>query len=305
MRAGIAPASVAVLLAQLVAGWPLLLGAAGAAAMAGLAGWAWPRKRTWGERVESSRRRRLHSAGAAAAGTGRLARAGGHLPRDLRAMVRQDLDRAGYELGAEELLGRLLAAEAAALVLATLLVLIVYLPVQLLMVVALPPLLVAGCLRRSARRRRTSILGELPLLVDLMALEQAGGGVGARRAMELVVARSGGPAAAIIRDCLTRSATPGSPPLDGELERAAAHYRVASLAALAAVVRIQRAEGIATGAPLGNLARGLRDRQLDRVTEEGRRALVAMLLPVAACILLPFILIVLFPAISQFGKAFS
>jgi Flp pilus assembly protein TadB len=303
--AEIEPASVAALLAQVAAGWPLLPGAAGVAALAGLAAWAWPRKRTWGERVVSSRRRRLHSDGGAAPATGWLALAGGHLPRDVRDKVRQDLDRAGYQLGAEELLGRLLAAEGASLALGTLLVLAISLPVQLLMVVALPPLLVAGAVQRSVRRRRTSILGELPLLVDLMALEQAGGGVGARRAMELVVARSGGPAAAILRDCLTRSATPGSPPLDGELERAAVNIRVAALAALAAVVRIQRAEGIATGAPLGNLARGLRDRQRDRVTEQGRRALVAMLLPVAACILLPFILIVLFPAISQFGKAFS
>jgi Flp pilus assembly protein TadB len=305
VSAGIAPASVALLLAQLAAVWPLSLGAAGAAALAGLAAWSWPRKRTWGERVLSSRRRRLRSDDGAAPGTGWLALAGGRLPRELRARIRQDLDRAGYQLGPEELLGRLLAAEAALLALATLLVVTISLPVQLLMVVAVPPLIVAGGVQRSARRRRASILGELPLLVDLMALEQAGGGLGARRAMELVVARSGGPAAAIIRDCLTRSATPGSPPLDGELERAAVRYRVAALSALAAVVRIQRAEGIATGAPLGNLARGLRDRQRDRVTEEGRRALVAMLLPVAACILLPFILIVLFPAISQFGKAFS
>ncbi len=299
MRAGISPASL------LATDWPLLVGAAAVAVLAALAGWTWPRRRTWGERVAAARRRRLQAPGSADPPRGWLARAGGRLPRHLRARVRQALDRSGYELGAEELLGRLIAAEAIALVLATLLVLSTSLPVQLLSVVAVPPLIVAGALQRSARRRRASILGELPLLVDLMALEQAGGGVGARRAMELVVARSAGPAAAIIRDCLTRSATAGSPPLDGELERAAAQYRLATLAALAAVIRIQRAEGIATGAPLGNLARGLRDRQRDRVTEEGRRALVAMLLPVAACILLPFILIVLFPAITQFGKAFS
>ncbi len=305
MSSGMAPASLAVLLAQLVTGWPLLLGAAGAAALAGLAGWMWPRKRTWGERVVSARRRRLQSGSGKASRPGWLTLAGGRLPTDLRERVRQELDRAGSGLGAEELLGRLLAAEATVLLLLTFLALTMAWPAQLLLVVALPPLMVAGGLQRSARRRRSAILGELPLLVDLMALEQAGGGIGARRAMELVVARSAGPAAAIIRDCLIRSATPGSPPLDGELERAAANCRVAALAALAAVVRIQRAEGIATGAPLGNLARGLRDRQRDRVTEEGRRALVAMLLPVAACILLPFILIVLFPAISQFGKAFS
>lgn len=299
MKAGISPASL------LVTDWPLLVGAAAVAVLAALAGWTWPRRRTWGERVAAARRRRLQAPGSADPPRGWLAMAGGRLPRDLRARVRQSLERSGYELGAEELLGRLIAAEAIALVLATLLVLTMSLPVQLLAVVAVPPLIVAGALQRSARRRRASILGELPLLVDLMALEQAGGGVGARRAMELVVARSAGPAAAIIRDCLTRSATPGSPPLDGELERAAAQYRLPAVAALAAVIRIQRAEGIATGAPLGNLARGLRDRQRDRVTEEGRRALVAMLLPVAACILLPFILIVLFPAISQFGKAFS
>lgn len=286
---------------------PLSLAAAALVALlVGMASWVWPRRPSWEEWVLAGRRRRQAAPPGAGSPGGWLAAAGSHLPRGLQARLRVELDRAGSGLTAEEFLGRNMAALAAAWLLVVALGSLGWAPLPLLLLAAgLPPLASAAWLVRATRRRRAGILDELPLLVDLMALEQTGGGIGSRRAMELVVARTTGPAAAILRDCLSRSATPGSPSLDGELEGAADHHRIPALQGLAAVVRIQRDEGIATGSPLGNLARGLRDRQRDRLTERGRRALISMLLPVAACILLPFILIVLFPAISQFGRAFS
>jgi Flp pilus assembly protein TadB len=177
-------------------------------------------------------------------------------------------------------------------------------PIAVLIVLLLP---VLGGLRilRAATARRGAAVAQLPILVDLMALEQRGGGVGARRAMELVVARVRGEAAAILRDCLTSSAAASSPPLDRQLEQAAERMQISALSALAVVIRMQREEGISAGSPLGNLARGLRDKQRDELIARGRRALVSMLLPVAVCILLPFILIILYPALERLAGALS
>jgi tight adherence protein C len=167
------------------------------------------------------------------------------------------------------------------------------------------PLVGAAEVGQRAGRRRRAILDQLPILVDLMALEQRGGGVGPRTAIELVVNRLEGDAAMLLRSCLTASATAGTPQLDRQLEMSGTQLDIAALSALAAAVRIQREEGIATSSPLGQLARGLRDRQRDDLLSRGRRALVTMLLPVALCILLPFVLIILYPAIERLSTAFG
>ncbi|MGH7610228.1 MAG: hypothetical protein ACREOD_09925 [Candidatus Dormibacteria bacterium] len=167
------------------------------------------------------------------------------------------------------------------------------------------PVLLSLHLERRLRGRRRAITDQLPILVDLMALEQGGGGIGARAAMESVVSQLGGEGARLLRACLAASATPGTPSLDKQLERAAGELGVPELAALATFVRVQREEGVAASSPLGQLARGLRDRQRDELMARGRRALVTMLLPVALCILLPFVVIVLYPALERLSRAFS
>jgi Flp pilus assembly protein TadB len=174
-----------------------------------------------------------------------------------------------------------------------------------LLVVAAVPLAVAARVVQLAGRRRRAIGDQLPILVDLMALEQRGGGVGARAAIELVVNRLNGEAALLLRGCLTLSAMAGTPQLDRQLEGAADQLGIPALSALAAVVRVQREEGVAASSPLGQLASGLRDRQKDEMLTRGRRALVTMLLPVAFCILLPFLIIILYPALARLTTAFS
>lgn len=167
------------------------------------------------------------------------------------------------------------------------------------------PLVVAARVVELAGRRRRAIADQLPILIDLMALEQGGGGVGPRTAIELVVNRTDGEAARLLRRCLTSSATAGTPQLDRQLEKAADQLAITALSALAAVVRIQREEGVSTTAPLGQLARGLRDRQKDELLSRGRKAMVKMLLPVSLCILLPFVMIILYPALARLSAAFS
>ncbi|MGA7362684.1 MAG: hypothetical protein WBZ07_07015 [Candidatus Dormiibacterota bacterium] len=179
-------------------------------------------------------------------------------------------------------------------------------PVSLaLLAVAAVPLGVAARVVQVAGRRRRAIVDQLPILVDLMALEQGGGGVGARTAIELVVNRLNGEASLLLRSCLTSSAMAGTPQLDRQLEGAADQLGIPALSALAAVVRVQREEGVSSSSPLGRLASGLRDRQKDEMLSRGRKALVTMLIPVALCILLPFVIIILYPALARLSTAFS
>jgi Flp pilus assembly protein TadB len=232
--------------------------------------------------------------------------AGRLLPAATRSALLSLLQRAGSDANPEQAVAEQLLMMLSVAVVLALPAALGLLPAWLAaaLVLLLPPLTGLRLLR-SARNRRWVTLAQLPILVDLMALEQSGGGVGARRAMELVVARVRGDGAAILRDCLSRSAASGTPPLDHQLDDRAERLRIPALAACGPVIRLQREEGIATASPFGSLARSLRDRQRDDLTTRGRRALVSMLLPVALCILLPFILIILYPALERLAGAFQ
>jgi Flp pilus assembly protein TadB len=293
-------------------------GVAGAALLASLAGLlvaAWPRRPTaeaWIRRRTQRRstHRRLEKAGirrrlsVSAWGVG--AALNHRLPPSVRTAISGQLSRAGIALPLETIVSVSMLLMVALGCLLTALVLDGVLPLNFAVLAAVAvPLVGAAEVGQRAGRRRRAILDQLPILVDLMALEQRGGGVGPRTAIELVVNRLEGDAAMLLRSCLTASATAGTPQLDRQLEMSGTQLDIAALSALAAAVRIQREEGIATSSPLGQLARGLRDRQRDDLLSRGRRALVTMLLPVALCILLPFVLIILYPAIERLSTAFG
>jgi Flp pilus assembly protein TadB len=297
----------------LQSGWlPVAVtGALGLSAALALAIWMWPHRPRWNAWVAERRSHRLTPVAAlGGARRGPLARLesvlGRSAPVGLRMQLGGQLERAGIDSTPERVLvDQLLIVLGAGVVFAILAVdgMLPY-PMAALIVLLLP---VLGGLRilRAASARRAAAVAQLPILVDLMVLEQSGGGVGARRAMELVVARVSGEAAAVLRGCLTSSAAASSPPLDRQLEQAGERMQISALSALAAVIRMQREEGISAGSPLGSLARGLRDKQRDELIARGRRALVSMLLPVALCILLPFILIILYPALERLAGALS
>jgi tight adherence protein C len=297
--------------------WPLVAGLCAAllAAAVGLLAAAWPRRPTVDDWLRRRSQRRIGSQrgirgdpGARwswvlswlATGVNR------RLPTSLQAALSGLLARAGVATPPAMLVTRCLLAMIAVWCAGSALVAegIIPLSVAVLGAVA-APVAVAAHFVQMAGRRRQAIVDQLPILVDLMALEQGGGGVGARVAMEFVVNRLEGEAALLLRSCLTASAAAGTPPLDRQLEMAADQLGIAALSALAAVVRIQREEGVSTRSPLGQLARGLRDRQRDEFLARGRKALITMLLPVALCILLPFILIILYPALARLSAAFS
>jgi Flp pilus assembly protein TadB len=301
----------------LVAPWELIAVVAAAllGSAVGIFGAAWPRHPTVEQWLRHrtqrrsqgpadrrfSHRRGLASVEARLAGVVQLS-----LPSSLKAALSSLLTRAGISTSPETAVAIFLSLLAAltAVILALAIASVMPASVAVLVVLAAPLGVVARVIQMAGRRRR-AIVDQLPILVDLMALEQGGGGVGARTAMEFVVSRLGGEAALLLRDCLTLSATSGTPQLDRQLEAAAVQLNIPALSALAAVVRIQREEGVSTTSPLGQLARGMRDRQRDELLSRGRRALVTMLLPVALCILLPFVIIILYPALQRLSAAFS
>jgi len=290
-------------------------GAALLATLAGLLAATWPRRTTADEWIRHRTERRSTARREAKQGVWRRisplvwglgAAANRRLPPAFRAAVSGELSRAGIAIPQETVVSMTLLLMVALACSLTALVFDGILPLNLaVLVVVAVPLGVAAAVGQRAGRRRRAILDQLPILVDLMALEQGGGGVGPRAAIELVVSRLEGDAAMLLRNCLTSSATAGTPQLDRQLEVAGTQLDISALSALAAAVRIQREEGVSTSSPLGQLARGLRDRQRDELLTRGRKALVTMLLPVALCILLPFVVIILYPALERLSAAFG
>lgn len=290
--------------------FPIAVVPVGGAIALGLGVWLsvarWPGHSGWADWVRRERVRRMNPPAPPPSAALLLGWVGHKLPPPIRSTLDTALRRSGSSADPEPYLGALVLGLAViALACGTASALGAVPATASAAAVLLLPMAICWRLYRGGAARRQAVAAQLPMLVDLMALEQSGGGVGARRAMELVVARSSGPAADILRECLSKSATPGSPPLDAQIELAARATGLQGIAALGVVVRLQRLEGISTGTPLGNLARSLRDRQRDALTAEGRRALVTMLLPVAGCILLPFVLIVLYPALDRLSQVFS
>ncbi len=221
---------------------------------------------------------------------------------DLRALLAGRLRRAGLTVPpgvAIGLAGLATLATAGAVVAAAALGMVVVPPPVAVAVVAGVPVLAAVDLVQRGRRRRATMLGQLPILADLMVLEQTGGGVGFRRALEEVVAQVGGLASDSLQACLAQSALAGGPHLDDRIDALAREVDLPALASLATVARLQRTEGAAVGPVLRQLASTLRDQQRDMLLAAGRRKVVQMLLPTGLCILLPFIALVLYPAVSR------
>ena len=213
--------------------WPLqiLLSAGVLATSAAVLVAIWPRRPTVDEwlgrralrRDSALRIQRVGGLGWLFAGARGLAGSlYGHLPPASRAALSGLLEREGLGTEPETLFSAtlLLTVVAAVVLLAMAGDGLVPLGIALVAVVA-APLAVVGRVVQRANCRRRAIMDQLPLLVDLMALEQGGGGVGARTAIELVVTRLNGEAAMLLRTCLTSSAMAGTPQLDRQLELAA------------------------------------------------------------------------------------
>jgi tight adherence protein C len=161
---------------------------------------------------------------------------------------------------------------------------------------ALPPIVALRALSRAARERRRRLEHELAALLELVGVELAAG-TPALSAFDAVLDRCGGELARLLRSQLIGSRIAGSAPFDARVARLGEELDVPALATLGLALALSREYGAATGPALRALAADLHADRRRNVIAVSRRALNRVLIPVAVGVLLPFMAVLLFPAV--------
>ncbi len=156
---------------------------------------------------------------------------------------------------------------------------------------------VLACLSTAAERRRRHIAGELVPLLELFTLELSGGG-SALAALGSVTVQVEGELAADLRRMLIASQVTGSVAFESRLLDYAERTGIGALASLATLLTASREYGTGTSQGVRALATDLRRAQRRELITHSRKALNQVLLPAAVGILLPFLGVLMFPAMS-------
>ena len=161
--------------------------------------------------------------------------------------------------------------------------------------------LCALAVRTSISSRRRRLAAELIPLLELFTLELSGGG-SALSALATVSSRLQGDLASDLRRMLIASQVVGSNPFESRLMRYSDHLGIPAIASLATILAASREYG--TGALQGvrALAADLRHAQRRELIAHSRRALNHVLLPAGIGVLLPFLAVVMFPAVSALQR---
>jgi Flp pilus assembly protein TadB len=180
-------------------------------------------------------------------------------------------------------------------------------PGALLLVAALaaaPPALLLLALSSAKHRRRRLAGAELASILELLGLELSGGG-SAQAGLAAVLAQTGGPLARALAELLAGSQLGGGPPFDVRLEQLAGARELPALRSLAAVLAMSRHYGSGVGDGVRALAADLRRTERRDLIARNRRAVNRVLVPAAIGVLLPFIGILLYPAVTSLLSAYS
>jgi Flp pilus assembly protein TadB len=156
-------------------------------------------------------------------------------------------------------------------------------------------------LRSAVAQRRRRLEGELVPLLELFTLELGGGG-SAVSALGSVTIQVQGELAADLRRLLIASQVAGSASLESRLVEYSDLARIPAIATLATILAAGREYG--TGAVQGvrALATDLRRAQRRELIAHSRRALNHVLLPAAVGVLLPFLAVLMFPAVTALQR---
>lgn len=156
-------------------------------------------------------------------------------------------------------------------------------------------------LRSAIARRRRRLEGELVPLLELFTLELGGGG-SAVSALGAVTMQVQGELAADLRRLLIASHVAGSDSLESRLNEYAERLELRAIGSLAMILAASREYG--TGAVQGvrALATDLRRSQRRDLIAHSRRALNHVLLPAAVGVLLPFLAVLMFPAVTALQR---
>lgn len=168
--------------------------------------------------------------------------------------------------------------------------------------------LMGGCagfayvLHASIERRRRRSLGELVPLLELFTLELSGGG-SALSALGSVCVQVESELATDLRRLLIASQVAGSPSFEARLVGYAEEHELAALSSLATILAASRDFGSAAGQGVRALAADLRRAQRRELIAQSRKALNNVLLPAGIAVLLPFLGVLMFPAVSVLQRS--
>src|SRR5579859_3522850 len=145
--------------------------------------------------------------------------------------------------------------------------------------------------------RRARLARELAPLLELFILEFGGGG-SALSALGSVTLQVDSELASELRRLLIASNVLGSQPFESRLNDLAGELQIPAIASLATIVAASREYGTSVAPGVRALASDLRQSQRRELIAHSRRALNHVLFPAAIGVLLPFLCILLFPAVT-------
>jgi Flp pilus assembly protein TadB len=156
-------------------------------------------------------------------------------------------------------------------------------------------------LRSAVARRRRRLAAELVPLLELFTLELSGGG-SALSALGSVTTKVQGELASDLRGLLIAAHVVGSVPFEVRLAQYSEHLDIPALASLATIMGASREYGTGVIHGVRALATDLRHAQRRELIAHSRRALNHVLIPAAVGVLLPFLAVVMFPAVTALQR---
>jgi Flp pilus assembly protein TadB len=224
--------------------------------------------------------------------------------RDVRATLANDLDRAGWRESPERVTVFAIALSACLAMLGASTVSVVSTGSAAAICLAG---IVAGfgvpmlALRSSIARRRRRIEGELAPLLELFTLELGGGG-SALSALGSVTMQVQGELASDLRRLLIASQVTGSASFEARVVEYSERLEIPAIGSLAAILASSREHGTGVLQGVRTLATDLRRAQRRELIAHSRRALNHVLLPAAVGVLLPFLAVLMFPAVTALQR---
>jgi tight adherence protein C len=157
-------------------------------------------------------------------------------------------------------------------------------------------------LRSAITRRRRRLEGELVPLLELFTLELGGGG-SAVSALGSVTMQVRGELAADLRRLLIAAQVAGSASFESRLVEYSERLEIPAIGSLATILAASREYGTGVVQGVRALATDLRRAQRRELIAHSRRALNHVLLPAAVGVLLPFLAVLMFPAVTALQRS--
>jgi pilus assembly protein TadC len=157
-------------------------------------------------------------------------------------------------------------------------------------------------LRSAITRRRRRLEGELVPLLELFTLELGGGG-SAVSALGSVTMQVRGELAGDLRRLLIAAQVAGSASFESRLVEYSERLEIPAIGSLATILAASREYGTGVVQGVRALATDLRRAQRRELIAHSRRALNHVLLPAAVGVLLPFLAVLMFPAVTALQRS--